>query len=202
MCSVFFLLFFFFLLFETDSLEKQNKKLQNHQHIFGRVTVRIGSVLVLVFVIIVAAYQMRNHNEQYTTLLNKLNSILCLWPCDLWKVDTIFAPSLWCLLGYLGNSLCQLPLHLCALSLCTVPVLPLVVRWVKKSLSNRPAIQRIYGRAFKLAANFKQNIHTWPHRKRGREQAMEREKAKKRTKRKKGDFNIHFTHVNILLKCS
>lgn len=77
----------------------------------------IGSVLVLVFVIIVAAYQMRNHNEQYTTLLNKLNSILCLWPCDLWKVDTIFAPSLWCLLGYLGNSLCQLPLHLCALPL-------------------------------------------------------------------------------------
>lgn len=118
MCSVFiFFILFFFLLFETDSLEKQNKKLQNHQHIFGRVTVRIGSVLVLVFVIIVAAYQMRNHNEQYTTLLNKLNSILCLWPCDLWKVDTIFAPSLWCLLGYLGNSLCQLPLHLCALSL-------------------------------------------------------------------------------------
>lgn len=138
MCSVFFLLFFFFLLFETDSLEKQNKKLQNHQHIFGRVTVRIGSVLVLVFVIIVAAYQMRNHNEQYTTLLNKLNSILCLWPCDLWKVDTIFAPSLWCLLGYLGNSLCQLPLHLCALSVLCPCCHWLCGEWKRVWATDRP----------------------------------------------------------------
>lgn len=73
-------------------------------------------------------------------------------------------------------------------SLCTVPVLPLVVRWVKKSLSNRPAIQRIYGRAFKLAANFKQNIHTWPHRKKRKRASDRKRESKEAHKTKKRWF--------------
>lgn len=54
----------------------------------------------------------------------------------------------------------------------------------KKSLSNRPAIQRIYGRAFKLAANFKQNIHTWPHREIEEESEQWKERKQSKTKKK------------------
>lgn len=147
---------------------EKKRNIQNHQQpIFQSDSVRFGigvgfGLIWFRFVISLqrtkCAITMSNTFEHSESHFEPL----AMWFMKSWYN---FRPSLRCLLGYLGNSLCQLPFHLRSLS----PSLPLVV--------GRPAIQRIYERAFKLAANFKQNIHPWPHQKKRK---TEKERERKR----------------------